>query len=409
MKFSYQARTKAGNVEAGTVEASSRKAAIEVLHQKELFPTAIKELRQSQFLQKLNHFRGASLKEIVLFSRELATMLDSKVPLSEALDSLGHQTRNADFQEKIYKISAAIREGSTLSKALSAHPKDFSNFYVNMVRSGEASGNLAEVLDRVSTHLEKDYELQSKTMGAMIYPGIVLSVFVLIFIVLMVFVIPNLTQVLQAGGKELPAITKAVIGISKFFQNFWYLIVGAIALSVFLLGKYLKTEEGKRVLDTASLKVPILGKFLKNLYLARFAENFSVLISAGIPISQALEVTSEIIGNKVYRDIIIESRNRVVKGEPFSSVLDRFPEYIPSLFVQMASVGERTGRISSTLMNIVRFYQKEIDAFVAGLSSILEPVLIIGLALMVGLLVAAVVLPLYQMNMTVSWVVNILS
>jgi len=409
MKFNYQARTKAGEAEIGTVEASSRKAAIDVLHQKELFPTAIKELRQSQFLQKLNYFQGASLKEIVLFSRELATMLDSKVPLAEALDSLGHQTKNADFQEKVYKISAAIREGSTLSKALSVHPKDFSNFYINMVRSGEASGNLAEVLDRVSTHLENDYELQSKTMSAMIYPGIVFSVFILIFIVLMVFVIPNLTEVLQAGGKELPAITKAVIDVSNFFKNFWYLILGAIAVSIFLLRNYLRTEEGKRVFDTVSLKAPILGKFLKNLYLARFAENFSVLITAGIPIAQSLEITADIIGNKVYRDIIIESRNRVVKGEPFSSVLDRFPEYIPSLFVQMASVGERTGRLSSTLMNIVRFYQKEIDAFVSGLSSILEPVLIIGLALMVGFLVAAVILPLYQMNSTISYIVNILS
>ena len=407
MKFRYQARTKAGAVEIGTVEASTRKSAIEVLHQKELFPTAIIEIRQSEFLRKLNYFQGASLKEIVLFSRELATMLDSKVPLAEALDSLGHQTRNASFQEKIYKIAGAIREGSTLSKSLAAYPKDFSNFYVNMVRSGEASGNLAEVLDRVSSHLEKDYELQSKTKSAMIYPGVVLGVFILIFMVLMVFVIPNLTEVLLTGGKELPLITKVVIGISDFFTKFWYLMVGSMFLGAFLISKYLKTEEGKRVFDTVSLKLPIIGKFLKSLYLARFAENFSVLISSGIPIAQALEITSDIIGNKVYRDIIIESRKRVVKGESFSSVLDRFPEYVPPLFVQMASVGERTGRISSTLMNIVRFYQKEIDAFVSGLSSILEPVLIIGLALMVAFLVAAVILPLYQMNTEISYMAKI--
>ncbi|MDD4625255.1 MAG: type II secretion system F family protein [Candidatus Paceibacterota bacterium] len=400
MKFNYQARTKNGKIETGTIEASTRKGAIDVLHQNNLFPTAIKETSSNNFFSRINYFQGVPLKEITLFSRELATMLDSKVPLAEALDSLGHQTRNIDFQNKIYKISMAIREGSTFSKALSIYPKDFSSFYVSMVRSGEASGNLSEVLDRVSIHLEKDCELRSKTLSAMMYPSIVLSVFILIFIVLMVYVVPNLTEVLATGNRELPLITQLIIGLSDFFKQWWIAIIGSLAAFAYLLKRYLRTKEGKRIFDQTSLRVPILGRFFKNLYLARFAENFSVLIAAGIPIAQALEITADIIGNVVYRDIIIECRNRVIKGEPFSSVLDRFPEYIPSLFVQMASVGERTGRISNTLTNIVRFYQREIDTFVDGLSSILEPILIIGLALMVGILVAAVVLPLYQMSST---------
>jgi len=402
MKFSYQARTKDGKVETGTIEASTRKAAIDVLHQNNLFPTAIKEISSRNLFLQLNYFQGVPLKEIVLFSREMATMLDSKVPLAEALDSLGHQTKNLDFQEKIYKLSMAIRGGSTFSKALSAYPKVFSSFYINMVKSGEVSGNLSEVLDRVSIHLEKEYELRSKTLSAMMYPSIVFVVFILIFIVLMVFVIPNLTEVLTAGGRELPLITKIVVGTSDFFKQWWIVIIGVFAALFFFIKRYSETREGKRLFDRISLHLPILGGFLKNLYLARFAENFSVLITAGIPIAQALEITADLIDNTVYQDIIIESRNRVIKGEPFSSALDRFPEYIPSLFVQMASVGERTGRISTTLMNIVRFYQKEIDAFVGGLSSILEPIMIIGLALMVGFLVAAVVLPLYQMSSVIE-------
>ena len=402
MKFSYQARTKDGKVETGTIEASTRKAAIDVLHQNNLFPTAIKEISSRNLFLQLNYFQGVPLKEIVLFSREMATMLDSKVPLAEALDSLGHQTKNLDFQEKIYKLSMAIRGGSTFSKALSAYPKVFSSFYINMVKSGEISGNLSEVLDRVSIHLEKEYELRSKTLSAMMYPSIVFVVFILIFIVLMVFVIPNLTEVLTAGGRELPLITKIVVGTSDFFKQWWIVIIGVFAALFFFIKRYSETREGKRLFDRISLHLPILGGFLKNLYLARFAENFSVLITAGIPIAQALEITADLIDNTVYQDIIIESRNRVIKGEPFSSALDRFPEYIPSLFVQMASVGERTGRISTTLMNIVRFYQKEIDAFVGGLSSILEPIMIIGLALMVGFLVAAVVLPLYQMSSVIE-------
>ncbi|MFA5742975.1 MAG: type II secretion system F family protein [Candidatus Paceibacterota bacterium] len=402
MKFNYQARTKDGKSETGTIEASTRKAAVDVLHQNNLFPTAIKEVSSNNFFLRINYFQGVPLKEIVLFSRELATMLDSRVPLAEGLDSLGHQTKNLDFQDKIYKLSMAIREGSLFSKALSAYPKVFSSFYINMVKSGEASGNLSEVLDRVSTHLEKDYELRNKTLSAMMYPSIVFVVFILIFIVMMVFVIPNLTEVLAADGRDLPLMTKMVVATSNFFKNWWIAIIGFFAVLFFSLKGYSETKEGKKIFDKVSLRLPIVGGFLKNLYLARFAENFSVLITAGIPITQALEITADLIGNTVYQDIIIESRNRVIKGEPFSSVLDRFPNYIPSLFVQMASVGERTGRISTTLMNIVRFYQKEIDAFVGGLSSILEPVLIIGLALMVGFLVAAVVLPLYQMSSVIE-------
>lgn len=187
MKFNYQARTKDGSIESGTIEASSQKAAVDVLHQNGLFPTSIKEVSPNKIIQKINVLAGTSFKEVVVFSRELATMLDSKVPLAEALDSLADQTKNQNFQEQIYRIATSIREGSTFSKAISAYPKIFSNFFVNMVKSGEASGNLSDVLDRVSSHLEKDYELKSKMAGAMIYPAIVLFVFVVIFAVIMIY------------------------------------------------------------------------------------------------------------------------------------------------------------------------------------------------------------------------------
>lgn len=399
MNFSYKARTKEGKIKTGIIEASSREVALEVLHRNELFPTSVVQIKEKKGIQKeIKLFSGVSEKEIVAFSRQLAVMIDSNVPPAEAIEALSLQSKNPNFREKIYKIACDLREGTPLSRALSRHPRVFSSFYVNMVKSGEVSGNLSGVLERVADHVEREYYLRSKTMSAMIYPAVILAVFIIIFFAIVFFVIPQMVDVLVGAGEELPVLTKIVIGVSDFCIAYWWLIVGVLIAGIIFFVFYPKTSEGKEMFDSLSLKVPILGGFLKNTYLSRFAENLSTLISAGIPIAQALEVTADLVGNNVYSRIILQTRERVIKGESISSVLDRYPQLIPPLFVQMASVGERTGRLSSTLLNIVQFYRKEIDTFVNTLSSIIEPVLIIGLAAMVGILAAAVFLPLYQMG-----------
>lgn len=399
MKYSYQARTKDGKIQTGIIEATSAEAAIDVLHKNQLYPTLIQEVEKKQPLfGGLKLSKKISQKDVVVFSRQLATMLSSRVPPAEALDALASETTNHDFQEIILKLAKDIREGTSLSKAFSRFPKVFSNFYINMVKSGEIAGNLAEVLERAADHLESDYELHSKIIGAMIYPAIILVVFILIFIVLMVFVIPQLTKILIGAGKELPTATKIVIGISNFFINWWWaILIGGIIIFLFFYF-YPKTKEGKEVFDRISLKLPIVGNFLKNISLVRFAENLSTLIAAGIPIAQALEVTADLIGNSVYQNIILNARDNITKGQNISFSLEQFKDEIPPIFIQMASVGEKTGRLSSTLMDVVRFYQREIDVFIGSLSSIIEPVLIIGLAVMVGFLAASVFLPLYQMG-----------
>jgi len=399
MKFTYQARTKEGEMRSGQIEASSREAAIEVLQKYNIFITSLKEVKQKPLLAKeIKIPRGISQKEIMLFSRQIATMLDSKIQPAEAFSALAQKTRNPAFQEIIYKISDSIRGGLSLSKAFSRYPKIFSTFYIGMIKAGEVSGNLSQVLRKLSKHLQQEYHFRSQIIGAMIYPAIVFLVFILIFLFLLVYVIPKLTEVLIETGKELPLVTKIVIAISNFFVSYWWIILLILVAIFAFFYFYLKTREAKETLARVSLNLPILGNFLKNLYLARFAENLSTLIVAGIPIAQALEVTSDLIGNYTYQRIILQVRDRVIKGESISSVLERFPEEIPPLFVQMAAVGERTGRLSTTLMNIVRFYQREIDTFIDSLSSIIEPILIIGLALMVGFLAASVFLPLYQIG-----------
>lgn len=403
MKFEYQARTKSGDVKKGVIEAVSKMAAVDLLHKNELFPTIIKEETKGKGLNtELKIFEGVSSKEVVIFTREIAIMIESNVPPAKALEALGEQMSNKSFKEKIFKISADIREGVTLSKAFSKYPKIFSTFYVNMLRSGEISGTLPEVLRKIADHLENEYYIKTKTMGAMIYPIVVLVVFAIIFTVVVVYIIPGLVEVLESSGAELPLVTKIVIGVSNFVVNYWWavlLILIGIASFVYY---YPKTKEGKQVTDAILLKVPVLGNFQKNIYMNRFAENLATLLSSGKPITEALEVTADLIGNNVYREIILQARDGVVKGQKISDSLVNYPKYISPLFVQMVAVGESTGKISETLMNVVRFYKTEIETFVDSISNIIEPVLILGLAGMVGLLVAAVFLPLYQIGGTLG-------
>ncbi|HNY36098.1 MAG TPA: type II secretion system F family protein [Candidatus Pacearchaeota archaeon] len=406
MKYLYQAKDIKGVNNSGVIEATSKEAALEVLNNNGLFPIEIKgeDEKNKDVLNKkisIKLFSGTSMKDVAMFSRQLAIMIDSNVPPAEAIDALGDQTRNQDFKEKIYIIANDVRSGTQMSKAFGKFPQIFSPFYINMMKSAEVSGNLPSILNKVADHLESEYAIRSKMIGAATYPMVVMVIFVLIFIVLMIFVIPGLVKVLIESGQELPIATKIIIAISDFFVKFWYLAIGGIIGIAAFFVYYPKTIKGKDVFDKIAIKIPIFGPFLKNLFLTRFAENFSTLISAGLPINEALEVVANLIGNNIYRDTILKTRDRVVKGESISMVLGQYNEVISPLFVQMVSVGEKTGRLDSSLANVVRFYKRETDIFVDSLSSIIEPILIIGLALMVGFLVAAVLLPIYQISTTV--------
>ncbi|MFA7142004.1 MAG: type II secretion system F family protein [Candidatus Paceibacterota bacterium] len=399
MKFDYQARTKDGEIKKGVIEAASRLSAVDLLHKNDLYPTIIKEQKKGEGLDlEIKFFERVSQKEIVMFTREMAIMIESNVPPAKALEALGEQMTNKPFKEKILRIAADIREGITLSRAFSKCPKIFSIFYVNMVRSGELSGTLPEVFSKIADHLENEYYIRTKTIGAMVYPAVILVVFAVIFVVIVVYVIPGLVEVLESSGAELPLVTRIVIGMSNFVVTYWWLILFLLAGIVSFFVYYPKTKEGKQLFDKIALNLPALGEFQKNVNMNRFAENLATLMSSGKPITEALEISADLIGNDVYKEIILEARKGVIKGRKISEELIKYPKYISPLFVQMISVGEATGRISETLMNVVRFYKTEIETFVDSISSIIEPVLILGLAGMVGLLVAAVFLPLYQIG-----------
>lgn len=398
MKFNYQARTKEGYIQSGVIEASSKDAASTLLQKYGLYVTFLEEQgAKPVYERRIKLFEKISKKEIVIFTRQLSIMFRTKVSLIEALRVLSAQIKNKAFKEKILKMSEEIEGGTSFSGVLNLYPKIFSPFYVSMVKSGEAAGKLSEALAVLADHLEREYDLTSKIRGAMIYPAFLVFVAMAVVLLMMLFVLPKLTEIFQEMGQELPLFTKILVSIADFIKNLgWLLILATIGL-VFFIFRYLQTTEGKETVDKILLRLPVLGTFLKMVYLSRFAENLGTLIAGGLPIAKAMEISGDIVGNVIYTDIISKARDGVRRGESIASILEDYPNSFPPVFTQMIMVGERTGTLSTTLIEVVDFYQKEVNRLVTNLLSILEPVLIVFLGLIVAGLMAAILLPLYQM------------
>ncbi|MDP4007182.1 MAG: type II secretion system F family protein [bacterium] len=399
MKFNYQARDKKGKTQSGVIEASSREAALQLLAGHNLFVTILEAAQARRFFERnIGFFERVSLRDIMMFSRQLSVMFVSRVPLVEALQTLASQTKSKAFKEKIFRLSEEVEGGTPLSDALSKFPDVFSPFYINMVKSGEASGSLSDVLEYLADHIEREYNLMSKIRSALVYPAFVVFLAFAVLALLMFFVIPNLSKVLEQTGQELPAITKFVLALAVFFRAFWWVLFLLVGGAVFFVLRWKKTPEGTKFFSELYLKIPLLNSFLRMIYLSRFAENLSTLISGGLPIVQALDITSRIVGNTVYERILTEAKTEVQNGNQISTVLQKYPSEFPPVFTQMVFVGEKSGTIDKTLTNVVSFYQKEVDRTVEAFLSIIEPALIVFLGLIVGGLMASVLLPLYQLG-----------
>lgn len=400
MQFNYQARTKEGEIKLGTVEASSREVALDLLEKYGLFVTLLEEIKSVPIYQrKIKFFERIPQVEVVSFTRQAAILFKSRIPIVEIFYTLGKQTKNQLFKVKIMDIAETVEGGSPLSAALARHPKIFNQFYVAIVKSGEVSGELPEVLDYLADHLERDHDFHSKITGAMIYPVLVLLVVFAVMAAMFLYVIPKLGEVIRDMGVDPPFVTKVVLSLSEFFRS-WGLIMMIIFI-LFIIGflRFLRSEEGKKIFDKIFLRFPVIGAFIQKVALTRFAENLATLISGGVPIAQSLEVTADIVGNQTFKSIILEARDGVKKGETISSILEKYPEVIPSLFTQMTLVGERAGQISPALKNIVSFYQKDVDRTLENFVGFLEPLMIIFLGLVVGGLMIAVLMPIYQIGL----------
>ncbi|MBZ9571762.1 type II secretion system F family protein [Patescibacteria group bacterium] len=401
MKFNYQARTKEGQVRTGTVEASSREAALALLEKYGLYVTLLEGAEAIPvYFKKVKFLERVSRKDVVAFSRQLAVMFKSNIPIVEIFYTLAKQTKNLVFREKIIKIAEEVEGGTALSRALTRYPKIFDPFYTSMVKSGEASGELTKVLDYLADHLERDYDFRSKVIGAMLYPVLVFIVVLVVVAAVVLFIIPRLSEILKEAKAELPFMTKLVLQTSDFLRNWGWILLLVFFVVIILIFQFSKTKEGKKTFDKFFLRLPVISGFLQKIYLSRFAENLATLTSGGLPIAQALEITGEVVGNDVYKTIILKARDEVRRGETISAVLERYPRAIPPLVIQMTVVGEKTGRLGPALMNIVGFYQKEVDRTLDSLVSLLEPILIIFLGIVVGGLVISVLMPIYQIGLS---------
>lgn len=400
MKFFYKARNQTGQEQKGEIEASSKKAALDILEKHGLYVISLQTSGGFRLKLAFNLTTGISSKDLVMFTRQFSIMLKSAIPPLEALRALILQTTNQAFKQKLIKMAEALETGSFLSRALSLESKIFNPFYVNMVKSGEATGKMADALDYLAEHLERDYNLKGKIRGAMIYPAFVISAFVGAFFLATFFIIPRLTQILTSFQGKLPWSTRLIMGLASFVRGGgWVLVLVFFVLlfvAPFILQRFPVT---KKIYDKYILKVPIMGSFKKKVYLTQFSENLSVLVAAGLPITQALKITKDIIGNTTYQFILERAEDRVSRGEKISSVLGGFPEQFPAFVTQMVSTGEETGRLEDTLINVVKFYQEDLSRTAENLTAILEPILILCLGAGIGVLAVALFIPLFKIGM----------
>jgi type IV pilus assembly protein PilC len=400
MQFQYTVRTKQGEVQSGIVEANNEQSAIEALQARGLFILNLTFAESGPILaRKIKIFQRVRQKDIVGFARQFSTLVGAQVPLLLCLQALAKQATNATLRDVLFEVAGDVEGGMLLSKALANHPKVFSDFFISMIKAGEVSGNLSPTLNYMADYLEKQYYLASRIRGAMMYPAFILGAFIVIAVLMMILVVPKLTAFLTESGQELPFVTKMIIAISGFLSSWWWLLGGLIVAFVIWLRYSLKHNAKVRYLwDAGKLKVPILGKrVFQKLYLTRIAENLSTLITGGISILRALQVTADVVGNVVFQNIIIEAQEEVRVGNQLSASLARHKE-IPALVPQIISTGEQTGSMDIVLKKLAEFYTKEIDATVADLSSLIEPILIVFIGIGVALLVASILMPIYNLG-----------
>lgn len=397
-QFIYRARTPEGERREGLVEARSLEAAVEVLQRQSLIVTDIRPPdRLGLLIHPLKLFQRVPARDIVIFSRQLSTLFQAKVPVIQALKTLLQEATNQTMRSSLGAILDDVTGGSALSQAFSRHPHIFSSFYVNMVRAGEESGKLEEVFTYLADYLERSYILISKARNALIYPAFVSLAFVGVIIVMLVVVIPRLTAIFSELKADVPFYTRAIMALSSFLQAWGVVLLVVLAILAVLGWRYTKTRRGRELFDEFKIRIPILGTFFRKLYLTRLTDNLSTLIRAGIPIIRALEITADVVGNRLYQRIILDAAESVKAGNTISSSFERYRD-VPPLVTQMIRIGEESGRLDFLLSSATSFYQRDVDSMLENLVSLIEPVLIIMLGLGVGILVAAVLIPLYNLT-----------
>lgn len=398
MKFKYTARTKEGELQAGFVEAPKREIAADILSSHDLFVLSVESSEIKRPLDAIfRFFNRVKIKDLMVFTRQFSILLESGVPLGDSLRNLHQQTKNFILKEAVYEIFSDVTAGLSLSQALEKQSNIFGEFYISMVRSAEITGRLEGAMAFLADHLEREAIWHSSIRNALIYPLFIVGMFIIVGIGMITFVFPQLISVFEEANIQMPLLTKVFLQSGSFLIDWWWLTIIILSVLGVLIFNYSKSEEGKNVIADLTIRLPIFGNLLKKIYVARFAESVSVLIKGGIPVTQALKITSNNIGNLIYRDVLYEISERVKAGESFSALLSSKEKYFPSLVGQMVAIGETTGRLEAILSKISTFYSREVNNMIDNLTELIQPILISVVGIFVGLLFAAILIPIYNL------------
>ena len=396
MIFTYKAITQTGSQTEGTIDAISVDAAINLLQKRGLTISQIHEPETNKFQAMfMSIFNRVSNKDVVLLSRQMATLFQAQVSALRVFTLISSQAENPTLKKYLLQITDDLQGGDSISKALSKYPDAFSDFYVNMVKAGEESGKLDETFGYLADYLERTYEITSKAKNALIYPAFVILTFVAVMILMFTVIIPKIAVMITDSGQTVPFYTKMVLGLSGFLIHYGIFLAVAAIIGGYFIVKYNRTDEGARNFDEIRLNLPYFGTLYRKLYLSRIADNLNTMIVSGIPILRALEITSSVVDNRIFKEILNTALIEVKGGSSLSISFSQHPE-IPSMMVQMIRVGEETGELGSILKTMAKFYQREVINAVDTLVSLIEPVMIVSLGLGVGILLAAVLMPIYN-------------
>ncbi|MBT4850414.1 type II secretion system F family protein [Candidatus Parcubacteria bacterium] len=399
--FKYRARTLDGRITVGAVEAVTESEAAELLGDKGLVVLSLAETRQKSGKGWNINLGNVKQKDLVIFSRQLSVMISATVPIVQSLRILSQQTTNPIFIEKIVEIANDVDGGMKLSDSMGKHKKVFGHFYIAMVRSGETSGKLDEILQYLADQMEKDYDLVARIKGAMIYPIFIISGMIVVGFLMMVFVLPNMTQMLKETGTELPFLTRILISTSDFMSEYWYFMIFGLAIFIVLFRLWAKSNNGKVVWDATKIKIPVFGALFKKIYIVRFTRSLSTLLRGGVPISSALKITADVVDNQAYQKLIMDTVDEVEGGNSISVLFVR-SDLMPKMLSQMMTIGERTGRLDQVLDRLGEFYSREIDNLVGSLTSLIEPLILVIMGVGVGGMVAAIMLPMFKIAQSMS-------
>lgn len=396
MIYTYQATTQEGEKQGGSIDAPNIDFAIASLQRRNLIILDIREAEEPLLRRRISFLpHRVKMSDVVILSRQISTLFEAKVSALSTFRLLASEAADPHLRRVLTAVTDDVNAGVQISAAMAKHPEVFPEFYVSMVRAGEESGKLSETFSYLAAYLERSHALISKAKNALIYPAFIITSFILVMILMLVFVIPRLKTILLETGQDIPIYTKVVLGFSGFFVDYGVLLVILLGVVSFFLGRWFKTEKGRLTLAGFRLTVPYIGRLYQKLYLSRVSDNLSTMLTSGISMVRALEITAEVVGNDVYRKILLDTAEGVKGGSQISAILNKYVE-IPAIVVQMIKVGEESGKLGFILETLSRYYQREVYNEVETLVDLIEPALIVFLGLAVGVLLGAVLIPIYN-------------